>query len=75
MAAPTPLPAPTPSHYNPLDLFRNTFSTTCYCFRKAEKAEKEKKVDDDPRVNLLGRAIEDDFATIRAKYGLSLCPA
>jgi triacylglycerol lipase len=32
-------------------------------------AVKEKKTDDDPRINILGRAIEDDFATIRKNYG------
>jgi len=32
-------------------------------------AEKEKKTDGDPRINILGRAIEDDFATIRENYG------
>jgi triacylglycerol lipase len=32
-------------------------------------AVKEKKTDDDPRINILGRAIEDDFATIRENYG------
>lgn len=33
---------------------------------------KEKKTnDDDPRINDLGRAIEDDFATIRETYGTS----
>jgi hypothetical protein len=34
------------------------------------KVEKEKKVRSDPRINILGRAIEDDFATIRENYGL-----
>lgn len=73
MVAANPVPTPTspPGHYNPLELFRAVFSTTCYCFQKAEK---EKTPDDDPRINLLGRAIEDDFATIRAKYGLSPSP-
>jgi hypothetical protein len=35
-----------------------------------QKVEKEKKVRSDPRINILGRAIEDDFATIRENYGL-----
>lgn len=33
------------------------------------KIEKEKKIRSDPRINILGRAIEDDFATIRESYG------
>jgi triacylglycerol lipase len=33
-------------------------------------ADKEKKTDGDPRVNILGRAIEDDFARIRENYGI-----
>jgi triacylglycerol lipase len=32
--------------------------------------EQEKKTDSDPRINDLGRAIEDDFATIRQNYGI-----
>ena len=35
-------------------------------------AEKEKKPDGDSRINILGRAIEDDFATIRENYGIVL---
>ena len=42
-----------------------TFSTCC----PLRQAEKEKKTDGDPRINDLGRAIEDDFATIRENYG------
>jgi triacylglycerol lipase len=34
-------------------------------------AEKGKKTDRDPRINILGRVIEDDFATIRQNYGKS----
>jgi hypothetical protein len=45
-----------------------SFSTTCSCTRA--KVEKEKKLRSDPRINLLGRAIEDDFATIRENYGI-----
>lgn len=45
-----------------------SFSTT----GSYAKVEKEKKIRSDPRINLLGRAIEDDFATIREKYGSSL---
>ncbi len=39
----------------------------CRCLRMADK---EKKTDGDPRVNILGRAIEDDFARIRENYGI-----
>lgn len=39
--------------------------------RMGEKVEKEKKIDKDPRVNNLERAITDDFATIRETYGTS----
>lgn len=46
---------------------RNRFSTCCYLFQRAKK---EKHTDGDPRINVLGRAIEDDFATIRENYGL-----
>ena len=42
----------------------------CQCMRMAQKVEKEKKIDKDPRVNNLGRAITDDFATIRENYGI-----
>ena len=34
-----------------------------------QRAAEEKKPDSDPRINDLGRAIEDDFATIRETYG------
>lgn len=43
------------------------FSSTCSV--SYQKVEKEKKVRSDPRINLLGRAIEDEFATIRENYG------
>jgi hypothetical protein len=50
-----------------------SFSTTC-SFSQV-KVEKEKKLRSDPRINLLGRAIEDDFATIRENYGIEpSCP-
>jgi hypothetical protein len=39
------------------------------CCRCLLMAEKEKKTDGDPRINILERAIEDDFATIRENYG------
>ncbi|PBP25470.1 triacylglycerol lipase [Diplocarpon rosae] len=48
-----------------------SFSTTCCCMKQSDTAqapEKQKKTDGDPRINDLGRAIEDDFATIRANY-------
>jgi len=32
--------------------------------------EKPKKKDSDPRISDLGRAIEDDYATIRKSYGI-----
>jgi triacylglycerol lipase len=32
--------------------------------------EKPKKKDSDPRINDLGRAIEDDYANIRDNYGI-----
>jgi hypothetical protein len=34
--------------------------------------EQEKKQSSDPRINDLGRAIQDDFATIRDNYGISI---
>jgi hypothetical protein len=34
--------------------------------------ESQKKPSDDPRINDIGRAIEDDFATIRETYGISI---
>ena len=46
---------------------KGKFSTSCRVL--AQKVEKEKKVRSDPRINVLGRAIEDDFATIRENYG------
>jgi hypothetical protein len=45
-----------------------SFSTT----GSFSKVEKEKKIRSDPRISLLGRAIEDEFATIREKYGSTL---
>lgn len=33
--------------------------------------EQQKETDSDPRINDLGRAIEDDFATIRQNYGMT----
>jgi hypothetical protein len=45
---------------------------TVSCGRCMHMAEKEKKPDGDPRINILGRAIEDDFATIRENYGIIL---
>jgi triacylglycerol lipase len=33
---------------------------------------KEKKPSRDPRINDLGRAIQDDFATIRDNYGIPM---
>jgi hypothetical protein len=47
-------------------------SRTLSCGRCMHMAEKEKKPDGDPRINILGRAIEDDFATIRENYGIIL---
>jgi triacylglycerol lipase len=50
-----------------------SFSSCCPFFQRAEKQdtpEKPKKTDGDPRINILGRAIEDDFATIRENYGI-----
>jgi hypothetical protein len=47
-------------------------SRTFSCGRCMRMAEKEKKPDGDPRINILGRAIEDDFATIRENYGIVL---
>ena len=44
----------------------SSFSSCCRCFQRAENP---KKSDGDPRINELGRAIEDDFATIRENYG------
>ncbi|KUJ18036.1 alpha/beta-hydrolase [Mollisia scopiformis] len=40
--------------------------STCCC--RGQRAEKEKKTDSDPRINDIGRAIEDDYATIRQNY-------
>ncbi len=38
----------------------------------SQHCEEEKKLSGDPRINDLGRAIEDDFATIRDTYGISI---
>lgn len=59
-----------------------SLSTTCCCcsvekkervdkIKKAENTDtgEQKKTDSDPRINDLGRAIEDDYATIRETYG------
>jgi len=59
-----------------------SLSTTCCCcsVEKKERVDKikkagntdtgeQKKTDSDPRINDLGRAIEDDYATIRETYG------
>ncbi len=46
--------------------------STCCC--RLHQAEKEKKIDSDPRINDLGRAIEDDYATIRQNYGSFMPP-
>jgi triacylglycerol lipase len=46
------------------------FSTCCPCWQRAEKLEKPQKPDGDPRINVFGRAIEDDFATIRENYSM-----
>jgi triacylglycerol lipase len=35
-----------------------------------DEPDNEKKTNSDPRINDLGRAIEDDFATIRKNYGI-----
>jgi len=55
-------------------------SLTCSCvireapkqtdtkFPAQDEPEHQKKTDSDPRINDLGRAIEDDFATIRQNY-------
>jgi hypothetical protein len=44
------------------------FSTTRKLSRP--KIRKEKHADEDPRIKVLGRAIEDDFAMIRENYGI-----
>ena len=36
------------------------------------RLESQKKPSDDLRINDVGRAIEDDFATIRETYGISI---
>ena len=46
-------------------------STRCFSCCESQ-ADKEKRTNDDPRINDFGRAIEDDFATIRQKYGMLL---
>jgi len=54
-------------------LTKGNFSTFCPCYQVVkddEKAEKPRNPTNDPRVNDLGRAIEDDYATIRAKYSM-----
>lgn len=53
-----------------------SFTTTrCRCLKTStsephaqHESEQKKEVDSDPRINDLGRAIEDDFALIRDKY-------
>jgi triacylglycerol lipase len=51
-------------------LVRAVFSTCCPCFDRAG-AEDETTPNKDPRINDLGAAIEDDYATIRATYSTS----
>jgi len=54
-------------------LSKGNFSTFRPCYQAVEKgkrAENPRNPTNDPRVNDLGRAIEDDYATIRAKYGI-----
>jgi hypothetical protein len=48
---------------------------TTSCSGCLQMDEKEKKTDGDPRINVLGRAIEDDFATIRENYGTYAIPS
>lgn len=51
----------------------NPFS--CSCGSRREHGEQDKKdTKSDPRINNLGRAIEDDFATIRETYGTAPHP-
>jgi hypothetical protein len=57
-----------PTRLRVAQIKHESFSSSCRV--SALKVEKEKKVRSDPRINLLGRAIEDEFATIREKYGL-----
>lgn len=56
--------------------FRRTTAFTQVSFSKrwfrsvpAGRREEYNRANGDPRINDLGRAIEDDFATIREKYG------
>jgi hypothetical protein len=43
---------------------------SCYYYRRKEAHSNDNKnTNSDPRINDLGRAIEDDFATIRETYG------
>lgn len=42
------------------------------CSRCGRMAGKEKKPDGDPRINVLERAITDEFATIRETYGAKM---
>ena len=52
---------------------KRKFSTYFPCYQAVEEgktAENPKNPTNDPRVNDLGRAIEDDYATIRTKYGI-----
>ena len=46
----------------PQFLIRHIHETT-------HRRDKQKKPSGDPRINDLGRAIQDDFATIRDNYG------
>jgi hypothetical protein len=55
IAMPPPLPP-----YILSRAFSSTQSTT----------EEQKRPSDDPRINDIGRAIRDDFATIRENYGI-----
>jgi len=55
-------------------LAKGSFSTFCPYYQAVEnenKAENPRNPTNDPRVNDLGRAIEDDYATIRTKYSVS----
>jgi hypothetical protein len=48
-------------------------TTCCYGIQKSREGKEKQKLlrkDGDPRVRELGRAIDDDFKTIRESYGM-----
>lgn len=56
---------------NVMSEYQSMKLSCCSCLQTVEKV---KKTDKDPRINILGREIEDDFATIREFYATPKYP-